>query len=118
VESFRGISILTTNHEKGIDEAFRRRLSLHVRFPVPDAGERERIWRAMVPSAADVASDVAYRALAARFAMTGGYIKNAVLRAAFLAAVERQAIAMRHLEYAAHVEYEGMGKIAVRSAAA
>ena len=49
--------------------------------------------------------------------MSGGYIKNAVLRAAFLAAAEGSAITMRHFEYAAHVEYEGMGKIAPRSAA-
>jgi hypothetical protein len=118
METFRGISILTSNHEKGIDEAFRRRLSLHLRFDLPDAAERERIWRAMVPASAEVADGVELRGLAARFAMSGGYIKNAVLRAAFLAAAEGTAIAQRHLEYAAHVEYEGMGKIAPRSAAA
>ena len=34
------IERLTTNHETAIDEAFRRRLSLKVDFPVPEADER------------------------------------------------------------------------------
>ena len=117
MEAFRGISILTTNHEKGIDEAFRRRLSLCLRFDVPDATERERIWRATVPPAAQLDEGVEFRGLASRFVMSGGYIKNAVLRAAFLAAAEGSTITMRHFEYAAHVEYDGMGKIAPRRAA-
>ncbi|HET9485363.1 MAG TPA: ATP-binding protein, partial [Xanthomonadales bacterium] len=97
-----------------IDEAFRRRLALHVRFPVPEADERERIWRAMLPAAAEV-DEVDFRGIAARFEMSGGYIKNAVLRAAFLAASEQRSIAMQHFEYAAHLEYESMGKIAQRA---
>jgi hypothetical protein len=43
--------------------------------------------------------------------MTGGYIKNAALRAAFLAADEDAPIAMRHLDRAARAEYQGMGKV-------
>ena len=43
--------------------------------------------------------------------MTGGYIKNAALRAAFLAADEDGPIAMRHLERAARAEYQAMGKV-------
>jgi hypothetical protein len=43
--------------------------------------------------------------------MTGGYIKNAALRAAFLAADEGTAIAMRHLVRAARAEYQAMGKV-------
>jgi hypothetical protein len=43
--------------------------------------------------------------------MTGGYIRNAALRAAFLAADEGTPIGGVHLEHAARLEYEGMGKI-------
>jgi hypothetical protein len=46
--------------------------------------------------------------------MSGGYIRNAVLRAAFLAAAERSAITAGHLTKAAHLEYEAMGKITSR----
>ncbi|MDB4961411.1 MAG: ATPase central domain protein, partial [Myxococcales bacterium] len=50
--------------------------------------------------------------LARRYAMSGGYIRNAALRAAFLAADEDSEITAAHLERAARVEYEGLGKIA------
>jgi len=46
--------------------------------------------------------------------MSGGYIRNATMRAAFLAADEGGAISAAHLEHAARVEYEGMGKITIR----
>lgn len=49
--------------------------------------------------------------------MTGGYIKNAVVRAAYLAADEDSPIKHEHLWKAARWEYEGMGKIACDKAA-
>jgi len=111
MESFAGIVILTTNLDAAIDDAFRRRLSLRVEFPVPDPDERARLWRALLPAIAQVADDLDFDALGARFEMTGGYIRNAALRAAFLAADEGTAIAMRHLVRAARAEYQAMGKV-------
>jgi AAA+ superfamily predicted ATPase len=102
---------LTSNHESNIDPAFQRRLSLHLRFEVPDEDERERLWRAMLPAAAPVAPNLDFTGLARRFEMSGGYIRNATLRAAFLAADEGTSISDAHLEHAARLEYEGMGKI-------
>ena len=112
MESFAGITLLTTNHEAAIDQAFLRRLASHIRVPMPEERERELMWRAMLPAAAPVASDLDVTDLARRFAMSGGYIRNAALRAAFMAADEGSAITTRHLECAAKLEYEGMGKIA------
>ncbi len=112
LESFTGICLLTSNHESNIDPAFQRRLSLHLRFDVPDRDERELLWRAMLPSAAPVAADLDLAELARRFEMSGGYIRNAALRAAFLAADEGSPITGAHLDHAARLEYEGMGKIA------
>src|SRR3569623_854590 len=86
LESFAGICVLTTNHEANIDPAYQRRLSLHVRFELPDVDERARLWRAMLPAAAPDADDDDFAALVRRFAMSGGYIRNAALRAAFKAA--------------------------------
>jgi len=111
LESFTGICLLTSNHESNIDPAFQRRLSLHLRFNVPDQDEREKLWRAMLPAAAPVDRNIDFAGLARRFAMTGGYIRNAALRAAFLAADEGTPIGDVHLEHAARLEYEGMGKI-------
>ncbi|MBV8762989.1 MAG: ATP-binding protein [Deltaproteobacteria bacterium] len=113
LESFTGICLLTSNHEANIDPAFQRRLSLHVRFELPDEVERAKLWHAMLPAAAPVAGDVDFARLARRFAMSGGYIRNAALRAAFAAADEESAITHAHLEEAARLEYEAMGKVAV-----
>jgi ATP-dependent 26S proteasome regulatory subunit len=111
MESFRGITILTTNHETAIDEAFRRRLSLHIAFPVPEEEERLALWRALLPKEAAVAPNLDLDTLADRFAMTGGYIRNAVLRAAFLAADAGRPIEMGDLLRAASLEYASMGKV-------
>jgi DNA polymerase III delta prime subunit len=112
LESFTGICLLTSNHESNIDPAFQRRLSLHLRFELPDVEERAALWRAMLPAAAPVAPGIDMQCLARRFSMSGGYIRNAALRAAFLAADEGTEITAAHLERAAKLEYEGMGKIA------
>jgi AAA+ superfamily predicted ATPase len=112
MESFTGICLLTSNHESSIDPAFQRRLSLHVRFQLPAEDERATLWRTLIPPAAPVAGSIDASDLARRFAMSGGYIRNAVLRAAFLAADEGSAITAAHLERAARLEYEGMGKLA------
>jgi SpoVK/Ycf46/Vps4 family AAA+-type ATPase len=111
MESFAGITILTTNHDSAIDEAFRRRLSFRIEFPEPDSDERVRIWRAIVPQAAQLATDVDFGELAERYEMTGGYIRNAALRAAFFAAAEASAITRDHLQRAAALEMASMGKV-------
>jgi len=111
LESFSGICILTTNHESAIDEAFRRRLSVHVRFPVPDADERTKLWEALIPKAAATHGELRLETLGEAYVMSGGYIRNAVLRAAFLAADEDSPITASHLTRAAQLEYEAMGKI-------
>jgi SpoVK/Ycf46/Vps4 family AAA+-type ATPase len=111
MESFDGITILTTNLETSVDDAFKRRLAFRIKFPVPETHERAQLWRAMLPEAAAVAPGIDFRALAERFEMTGGYIRNAVLRAAYLAAIDSAPISMAHLQRAATLEYIAMGKI-------
>jgi SpoVK/Ycf46/Vps4 family AAA+-type ATPase len=111
LESFRGVCILTTNHEAALDEAFRRRLSVHVRFPIPSVEERRNLWRALIPANAPRAADLGFDRLADRFEMSGGYIRNAVLRAAFLAADRGSPIDGTLLMQAATTEYEAMGKV-------
>ncbi|MDB4961745.1 MAG: hypothetical protein JWP01_1744 [Myxococcales bacterium] len=112
MEQFNGITILTTNLDSSIDDAFRRRISFRVDFPLPDIDDRERLWRSMIPKQAQVAPNINYRALATRYEFTGGYIRNAVLRAAFLAADDDSAITTQHLQRAAMLESAAMGKLA------
>jgi SpoVK/Ycf46/Vps4 family AAA+-type ATPase len=117
MESFTGITILTTNFDAAIDEAFRRRLAFRIAFPLPEADERRRLWQTVIPARA-LSDDVDFDDLADRYAMSGGYIKNAALRAAFLAAGDGVSIAMRHLTRAAGAEYASMGKVMTQQGAA
>lgn len=112
LESFSGICVLTTNHETSVDEAFLRRLSMHLRFDMPEVEERERLWAAMIPAAAPIDADINYNRLATRYVMSGGYIRNAALRAAFIAYDSKDRITATILETAARREYEAMGMIA------
>ena len=95
-----------------IDPAFKRRLAADVKFYAPEAPERKRLWKALLPAEAPVAGELAFDRLAERFPkLAGGHIRNAVLRAAFLAAAERSAISQEHLERAARVEVQAMGSM-------
>jgi hypothetical protein len=111
IERFEGVSILTTNLDTSIDPAFKRRLAFRIQFPVPDAKEREVLWRRMLPAEADVA-ELDFPALAKDYELAGGNIRNAVLRAAYLAAAERSAITHAHLERSIVLEYRDAGKLA------
>jgi len=112
IESYQGMCILTTNHESAMDEAFQRRLAVNVRFPMPEIEERRHLWRTLIPASAPTEGELQLDVLADRFIMSGGHIRNAVLRAAFLAASEGTSITSATLSRAARLEYEAMGKIA------
>jgi AAA+ superfamily predicted ATPase len=111
MEAFEGVTILTTNLESSIDDAFKRRLAFRIAFSMPEIAERARLWQAMLPAQAAVADDIDFELLANKFVMSGGYIRNAVLRAAYLAAAEQSHITMRHLQRGAMLEYTAMGKV-------
>ena len=112
LEAYTGIVFMTTNHEANMDPAFARRLSLRLRFDLPEAEEREQLWRAMLPREAPVEANIDFASLARRYEMSGGYIRNAVLRAAFLAADSKAGrLTGALLERAARAEAESMGKI-------
>ncbi len=72
------------------------------------------VWRD-APGDSPIEPNIDLESLAHRFVMSGGYIRNAALRAAFLAADEECAITAAHLERAGRIEYEAMGKIAVHA---
>ena len=106
LEAFNGVVIFATNLAANFDPAFERRIRTHVRFEMPGLEERERIWKVQIhPSRTPLARDVDFHALAERFAISGGDIKNAVLKAAAAAAGEpvvdrEKRIHQRHLERA------------------
>lgn len=89
LERFSGVVIFATNMAANFDPAFERRIRTHVLFEMPGLVEREQIWRVqMHPSLTPLAEDVDFRELAERYPVSGGDIRNAVLKAALTAAIE------------------------------
>jgi SpoVK/Ycf46/Vps4 family AAA+-type ATPase len=89
LESFDGVVIFATNLAANIDPAFERRIRTHILFDMPNAEERERIWRVQLHARkTPLADDVDFKALAERYPRSGGDIKNAVLKAAQIATTE------------------------------
>lgn len=112
LERFDGVTIFTTNRLGTLDEAVNRRLALKLEFAMPNREMRAEIWKRMFPKKAPLANDIDFHKLAV-VEVPGGYIKNAVLRAARMAAAEPTAkrqkkIAMRHLVKAIKTEAESM----------
>jgi SpoVK/Ycf46/Vps4 family AAA+-type ATPase len=104
LETFDGVVIFATNLAANFDPAFERRIRTHVLFEMPGIDEREQIWRVqMHPTLTPLSNDVDFRALAAAYDVSGGDIRNAVLKAAMAAASEPGAdasktIHQRHLQ--------------------
>ncbi|WP_207924883.1 ATP-binding protein [Streptomyces aquilus] len=108
MEAFTGLTLLATNMRQSLDEAFTRRLAFTVRFPFPDEVSRARIWRGIWPQDVPLAPDVDTDALAARYTLSGGHIKNVALAAAFLAGAGP--VTAAHVLHAVRREYQKMGK--------
>lgn len=102
LERFEGVAMLATNLPEMLDEALARRILVRVRFPAPDRSQRAEIWRRHLPAVAPLAEDVDVERLAARFEITGGLIKNAVLSA--VASAVHEAGSTETLLTQAHLE--------------
>ena len=111
MEVHDGISILTTNLGTGIDQAFKRRLRFRVHFDLPEADERETLWRSMVPPGLVVNPDVDWAGLAKRWEISGALIRNAMVRAAFLSAAYDKPLNNEMLLRATRSELIEMGRL-------
>jgi SpoVK/Ycf46/Vps4 family AAA+-type ATPase len=110
LERYEGIVILATNLETSIDQAFKRRIAYHVTIPFPKPPDRERIWRTLIPSRAPVV-DIDFPRLSRDFELSGGHIKNAILRAAYIAAYQNKPLSYDLLAAAAEHECAAAGKL-------
>ncbi|MDP3893690.1 ATP-binding protein [Nocardioides sp.] len=112
MESFDGITILSTNLRGNLDKAFSRRMSFIVHFPDPDEATRARLWHQHLSKLPRLDEedrvDVDYLARTAE--LTGGDIRNIVLAAAYEAAAEGTGIGHRHVVAAAVREYHKLGR--------
>jgi SpoVK/Ycf46/Vps4 family AAA+-type ATPase len=110
LERYEGIVILATNLETSIDQAFKRRIAYHVVIPFPKPPDRERIWRTLLPARAPVGV-IDFVRLGKTFELSGGHIKNAILRAAYTAAQRQVPIDYALLAEAAEKECAAAGKL-------
>jgi hypothetical protein len=114
MEGYPGAVMLATNFRQNIDDAFLRRLDFVVDFPFPEAEDRERIWRLLLPSAAPV-GEIDLTFLAQQFKLAGGAIRNCAVAAAFLAADDGGRIDMEHLVRAVALEYGKLGRLTLEA---
>jgi SpoVK/Ycf46/Vps4 family AAA+-type ATPase len=103
MESYRGLSVLTTNLKSSLDQAFLRRIRFVVQFPFPDASQRAEIWRRVYPKSTPTEGLDAQKL--AQLNVAGGNIRNIALNAAFLAAEAGEVVGMKHLLQATKSEY-------------
>ncbi|TCP58995.1 SpoVK/Ycf46/Vps4 family AAA+-type ATPase [Tumebacillus sp. BK434] len=114
MEEYEGITILASNFQQNMDEAFMRRINYVIKFPFPDAEYREMIWRGMFPKETPLDDDLDFRYLAEKFQFAGGNIKNIVMSAAFLAVETGSPVGMRHLIRAIKHELGKTGKLLLK----
>ena len=58
---------------------------------MPDEDTRAQLWERMLPANAPRTGPFDFRTLGRNYKFSGGFIRNAVLRAAYLAAAELEA---------------------------
>jgi len=110
IESYAGVSILATNLLQNFDEAFRRRISYMVHFPMPDVNLRKELWESIFPKETPLGWDVDALTLAQAFELSGASIKNAALHGALYAKADGCEVGMRHILDGIRNEYGKQGK--------
>ncbi|MEN6623138.1 MAG: ATP-binding protein [Smithella sp.] len=112
IESYNGLVILATNQRSNIDEAFVRRFQAIIHFPMPRPEERYEIWRKTFPPQIELAGDIDWQQIAARFELTGAGILNITHYCALeVLADQSQFLDLKRLESAILREYIKEGKI-------
>lgn len=103
MESYGGLSVLTTNLKSSLDQAFMRRIRFIVQFSFPDSTQRAEIWRRIFPKATPT-EGLDYQKLG-QLSVAGGNIRSIAMNAAFLAADGGEVVTMNYILQAAKSEY-------------
>jgi SpoVK/Ycf46/Vps4 family AAA+-type ATPase len=110
LERFNGLAILTTNLTSAIDTAFKRRFTYDVFFSFPSPDMRAELWRRTLPERARSAA-IDFDALADRYELSGGFIKVACERAAYVAGAADTEIDEPLLRQTVERMYRERGKV-------
>jgi SpoVK/Ycf46/Vps4 family AAA+-type ATPase len=88
IEDFPGIIVLATNLKANMDDAFSRRFQNMVYFTIPDAKQREIIWKNAFSNKSILDKNVHLEEIADKYEIAGGSIIN-VIRYCSLKALKR-----------------------------
>lgn len=85
MNEFQDFIIFATNFIENFDPAFMRRISIHVKFELPDENCRKKLWKMYIP--AELPNNIDVDEIAKKFdGISGSDIANAMLNSAFKAA--------------------------------
>lgn len=90
IERYEGIVFLATNRPFDLDEAMHRRITAVFEFKAPDHIQRRKIWQVLLKSSLKTSDDIDWDAIALKYELSGGFIKNAIM-SALLKAISRNA---------------------------
>jgi len=88
IEDFPGIIVLATNLKANMDDAFSRRFQNMVYFTIPDAKQREILWKNAFSKKSILDKNVLLEEIADKYEIAGGSIIN-VIRYCSLKALKR-----------------------------
>ena len=109
IETFDGITLLTSNSRARFDPAFCRRLDMILEFPLPGPEERRRLWLSHLGSHHSLAPRELNQ-IAAAADLAGGHIRNAVLTASVLAGAKHRPIQFEDVLVGLTDEYRKLGR--------
>lgn len=100
LNDYDGMVLFATNFISNYDAAFMRRIQYHVKFELPNADLRRKLWRMYIPK--EMPALINFNEIADRFdGVSGSDISNAVLKAALKAATNNEnSIPQSHFEEA------------------
>ena len=88
MNEYQDFIIFATNFISNFDPAFMRRISVHVKFELPDFECRKKLWQMYIPKKMPTALNI--EEISGKYeGLSGSDISNAVLNAAFQAAQEK-----------------------------
>lgn len=82
IEKFDGLTVLASNYENNMDDAFKRRIDLSINVIRPTEVTRELLWKQYLPKNAAFESDDLLKHLSKEYSYTGANIRNIMKNAA------------------------------------
>ncbi|MEO0087716.1 MAG: ATP-binding protein [candidate division WOR-3 bacterium] len=96
LERTEQLIILTTNREFVMDKAFERRILLKLKFDIPNEEHRQKIWELFLKDCPKLNPDISFAELA-KYPLSGGKIKNAVIKTVMKCGQENREITLQDL---------------------